>query len=63
MSITRIQDTIGSKIDVDGRKMDILALVLCGSSGFDGIDLTFTEPRQNLRRHDEYGLTFMNISS
>lgn len=40
-TMTRIQDTIGSKVDIDRWKMDILALVLCGSSGFDGIDLAF----------------------
>jgi len=40
-AMTRIQDTIGSKIDIDGREMDIFALVLCGSSSFDGVDLAF----------------------
>lgn len=43
MLITRIQYTIGSKVDVDRRKMDVLALVLCGRSSFDGIDLTFVD--------------------
>ena len=38
--IARIQDTIGGKVDIDRRKMDIFALVLCSSSSFDGIDLT-----------------------
>lgn len=45
MSNMRIQDTIGSKVDIDRREMDILALVFCSSSSFDGIDLAGSQLR------------------